>query len=226
MLASSTSRSAGSVLSRPTRPARCREASSHSWATPCSTTSAGLKTVARRFVGPGHVQLRRDQAVPAVEQVELDRHPVRAVPALVLERRRIGLQAEVVRRDVVDVLLDHDLDQEHDHDVAGGLEQALVVPAGVRGRELAGDPVVLAQEQRVEQHEADLRVRRVAARGEQRVEPLGRDLLGPDTTADLAELRLLDAVLVEVGRELRAADLLRLQPPALRVRGAARSTPG
>ncbi len=78
----------------------------------------------------------------------------------------------------------------------------------------AGDPVVLAQEQRVEQHEAGLRVGRVAAGGEQRVEPFGRDLLGADDL-DLAELGLLDAVLVQVGRELGAADLLALEPSAL-----------
>ena len=51
---------------------------------------------------------------------------------------------------------------------------------GYSRREQARDPVVLAQEQHVEQHEADLGVGRVAARGEQRVEPLGRDLVGPD----------------------------------------------
>ena len=152
--------------------------------------------------------------MPAVEQVELDRHPVLAIPALVLERHRVGRQLEVVRRDVVDVLLDHDLDQQHDHDVARGLEQALVVPAGVLGGKPAGDPVVLAQEQRVEQHEPDLGVRRVAARGEQRVEPLGRDLIRADDL-DLTELGLLDAVLVEIRRELGAADVLALEAAAL-----------
>ncbi len=93
-------------------------------------------------------------------------------------------------------------------------KSALVVPARVRVGERARDPVVLAQEERVEQREADLGVRRVAPAREQRVDPVGRDLVGTDDL-DLAELRLLDAAVVEVRRELGAADRLGLQPPAL-----------
>ena len=79
-----------------------------------------------------------DEAMPAVEQVELDRHPVLAVPGRAfLKLAGSALELEVVRRDVVDVLLDHDLDQQHDQDVAGGLEEPVVVPARVLRRPAA-----------------------------------------------------------------------------------------
>ena len=52
--------------------------------------------------------------VPAVEQVELDGDPVRPVPALLVGDERNGLDREVERTDVPDVLLDDELEQEHE----------------------------------------------------------------------------------------------------------------
>jgi hypothetical protein len=49
---------------------------------------------------------------------------------------------------VIDVLLDDDLDQDDDEDVARGLEQPLVVPSRVLAVQLPRDAVVLTQEQR------------------------------------------------------------------------------
>ena len=151
------------------------------------------------------------ERVPAVEEVELDRHPVLAVPARVAERGRVGEQVHPVGRDVVDVLLDDDLEQDHRQDVARGLEQALVVPA-VGALEQPGDPIVLAQEEHAHEHEAELEVPGIAAE---------REELAPLRVGDLLvahhgdAVEALAAVLVEVRRELLAADRLRLQPPAL-----------
>ena len=69
-------------------------------------------------------------------------------------------------RDVVDVVLDHDLDQDHREDVARGLEEPLVVPA-VLLLEHPRNAVVLPQEEDVHHHEPDLQVARVAADGEE-----------------------------------------------------------
>ncbi|HEY6236076.1 MAG TPA: hypothetical protein VIW69_13320, partial [Candidatus Elarobacter sp.] len=110
---------------------------------------------------------RRERALPAVDDRELDRHPVLAVPALVGERERIGDELELIGRDVVDVLLDDHFEDHHDHDVARRLEEALVVPARVGACKQVADTVVLAQAQHVHHHVADLNVRTFHAHREQ-----------------------------------------------------------
>ena len=57
-----------------------------------------------------------------------------------------------------DVFLDDELEQDHDEDVASGLEDALVIPFGVLCGENAGDAIVLAQEHNVHDRVADRRV--------------------------------------------------------------------
>ena len=75
----------------------------------------------------------------------------------------------MIGRDVVDVLLDHDLDQQDDQDVPRGLEEPLVVPFGgfFCPLEDVADPVVLAEEQDVHRQEAGIRVDPIPAHGKQ-----------------------------------------------------------
>ena len=117
----------------------------------------------------------------------------------------------MVRRDVVDVLLDHDLDEEHGEDVPGRLEQPLVVPA-VLALERSSDPVVLAQEQHPHDHEAELEVAGVAPEREQLAALVVGERRGPHN-GDLVEH--LAVAVVEVGRELLPAALLREQQSTL-----------
>jgi hypothetical protein len=150
------------------------------------------------------------------------------------------LQRRVVGRDVADVLLDHELQQQNDHDHPGGLEDPLVEFRGARraipGRLLAlllvllrqhpGDAVVLAHHQDVERGAADGGVPVLEADGEE-------ELLLP--VADAGEQDVEQEVLVVQARELRLdreaaarraleqerrvllpVDLLRLEPPALK----------
>ena len=140
-------------------------------------TTSVLKSVSfDADVAVADAKARGHEAVPAIEQVELDRHPVLAVPARVAEAGRVGEQLQVEGRDVVDVVLDHDLDQDHREDVARGLEEPLVVPA-VLLLEHPRDAVVLAQEEDVHHHEPELQVARVAADGEELAPLVGGDLV-------------------------------------------------
>ena len=115
---------------------------------------------------PGQFHHGRRQPVPAVEQVEFERHPVLAIPAIVADNRGIDPELEIVWGNVIDVFLDDDFHQEDDHHVAGGLKQPFVIPRGVFLRQLARNAIVLAQEQRVEHRETGLRVGSIAAEGE------------------------------------------------------------
>ena len=93
--------------------------------------------------------------MPAIEQVELDRDPVLAVPNGAVARARVAEQPEPVGRDMVDIFLDDDFYELDDVDVPRGLEDALVVPFET-GRNIhiirvgrfedAAKTVVLAQE--------------------------------------------------------------------------------
>ena len=56
----------------------------------------------------------RHEAMPAVEQVKFDRNPVFPVPRRGVTGRRVTQQFHPVWRDVVDVFLDHDLDEDDD----------------------------------------------------------------------------------------------------------------
>ena len=162
-------------------------------------------------VAVADAKARRHEAVPAIQQVELDRHPVLPVPARVAEPGRVGEQLQVVGGDVVDVLLDHDLDQDHREDVPRGLEQPLVVPA-VLLLEQPRDAIVLAQEQHVDHREPELQVAGVAAHGEQLTPLFVGDLLGAH---DGDPVELLLPALVQVGRILLAVDDLVLEETAL-----------
>jgi hypothetical protein len=87
--------------------------------------------------------------VPAIEQVELERDPVRAIPVFGLRERVIELE-ERVAEDVIDVVFDDQFQQQNDVDVAGRLKEPLVAPGRVLPFQLGGDPVVLAQEDRAD----------------------------------------------------------------------------
>jgi hypothetical protein len=71
-------------------------------------------------------------------------------------------------------LLDDDLDQLNDIDIPCGLEDALIVPLGIRIFDDAAQPVMLAKKQGVERGRVDGRVRAFAAKCEQRRLPSRR----------------------------------------------------
>ncbi len=161
--------------------------------------------------------------VPAVEQVELDGDLVRPVPALLVGDERNGLDREVERADVPDVLLDHELELEHGQDQPGGLEEAVVVPVGVLRLQHARDPVVLPDEQRVQDRVADRRVAVLETHREHGVLPFvggvtedrvdHEALVEQPVELGLERQRLTGlALLEEEHRELLAVDQLALQP--------------
>ncbi len=155
--------------------------------------------------------------MPAVDQAELDRGPVLPVPHTPVGADRIEDELEPVGREVVDVLLQHQPDHHHHQDVAGGLEDPLVVPAELSGVLVGEDPrhpVVLAQEQHVHRHRPDVRMHPVTAAGEQGVPVSGRHL-GEADGPQRGELRLDPPLGAERGRELSAPDQPRLQSAAL-----------
>ncbi len=81
---------------------------------------------------------------------------------------------------MVDVVLQRYPGEQHDHHVATGLEDALVVPAGMCGGDDPGDPIVFAQKESGEQLGADGGVGAIAAHGEQGVALGVRNLLETD----------------------------------------------
>ena len=148
-----------------------------------------------------------------------------SVPAFLVGDERDGLDREVEGADVPDVLLDDELELEHDHDHAGRLEEAVVVPLRVLARQQRGDPVVLPEEQRVQDRAADrgvavletdredgvLALLRGAAQDRVDHEPFVEEAveLGLEGQRS-ARLPLLE----EEHRELLAVDLLALEPAA------------
>ena len=83
-------------------------------------------------------------------------------------------------------------------DVPGGLEDALIVPIGVRGFDEAAQAVVFAEEQGVDRSRVDGGVRALAAEREQRRLPFGGERWRHlHRVWDAAELRLALAVRLE-----------------------------
>ncbi len=107
-----------------------------------------------------------DQRMPAVEEAELRRHPIRLVPRGIPGDRGISAEAERRRGDVVYVLLDDDLDEDDDHGVARRLEDPFVGPVRVLPLDLAGQAVVLAQEEGVDHGDLRRIVGAIPAEGE------------------------------------------------------------
>ncbi len=171
-----------------------------------------------RQLAPAHRQVRRDQAVPAVDEVELHRGPVLPVPGCAGQHRRqprIQGEAEVVGGDVVDVLLDDQLDQQHDEDVARRLEQALVVPARVvRGRAARATLLCSRRNSTVSMVKPSWMLPRSlpVANSVSRCASVSSS---KRMTLQRVELRLDLAVLAQVGRELPAVDEPALQQPAV-----------
>src|SRR6185503_1781967 len=89
--------------------------------------------------------------------------PVEPVPPLVLEGHGIEHELEVIRRNVVDVLLDDDPANDSDQRVACGLKEPLVVPVWMALCYQPAQPVVLPEAQRVEHDESDVDVAAIDA---------------------------------------------------------------
>ena len=89
----------------------------------------GMEEVAAAQGLLAHDQLLGDEVVPAVEQRELHRDAVGAVPALALGHAGARLQRHRQGCDVHDVVGDDDVEEHRHRRVARGLEHALVVPS-------------------------------------------------------------------------------------------------
>ena len=114
---------------------------------------------------------------------------------------------------MVDIFFHHDLDEHHDYDVARGFEQAIIIPRRVLRRQLACQPVVFAQEQRVHHRRLRHGVDPVPTHCKQRRLAGRRDVLQAQRQIENGKFRLHIAIgAKQEGREFLAVDHLAFQP--------------